>query len=335
MGNDNGGVGCALGSWLLAAGVGLLTAILLLVVGSLGWVASLFLGGLAFVLLGLLFNWLFCAPLPKMGEVKPGQPSGLRAVPHGAAAPAHGASAGAAPASAASSTSARSASGGAGATASTGSVGATAASGGAGASASAGTAKVDGTGAGAASAGGASGSAGGAGTSGAKSGGASGAGATAQPLSGAVAATAAGAGAGLVKATPALAGEAELGTRKGNWKYGGDAAPAKAAASAAASPAADEGVKPKSLSAAREGGPDDLKRIKGIGPKLEKLCHTLGFYHFDQIAAWTSAEVAWVDANLEGFKGRVTRDNWVEQAKLLASGAETEFSKRVDKGDVY
>jgi predicted flap endonuclease-1-like 5' DNA nuclease len=45
--------------------------------------------------------------------------------------------------------------------------------------------------------------------------------------------------------------------------------------------------------------------------------------------------VAWVDQNLEGFKGRVSRDDWVEQAKLLAAGGETEFSKKVDKGDVY
>ena len=57
--------------------------------------------------------------------------------------------------------------------------------------------------------------------------------------------------------------------------------------------------------------------------------------HFDQIANWTEAEVAWVNANLEGFKGRVSRDGWVEQAKILASGEDTEFSKRVDKGDVY
>ena len=97
----------------------------------------------------------------------------------------------------------------------------------------------------------------------------------------------------------------------------------------------DEGQKPATLEAARDGLPDDLKRIKGIGPKLEKLCNSLGFWHFDQIAAWTDQEVAWVDANLEGFKGRVSRDNWVEQAKLLASGAETEFSRRVDKGEVY
>lgn len=97
----------------------------------------------------------------------------------------------------------------------------------------------------------------------------------------------------------------------------------------------DEGKRPEALTAARAGGADDLKKIKGIGPKLEQLCNELGFYHFDQIAGWSADEVIWVNANLAGFKGRVSRDNWVEQAKLLASGAETEFSKRVDKGGVY
>lgn len=97
----------------------------------------------------------------------------------------------------------------------------------------------------------------------------------------------------------------------------------------------EEGTKPLRLDAPRDGAPDDLKRIKGIGPKLEQLCFDLGFFHFDQIAAWTEDEIAWVNANLTGFTGRVTRDNWVEQAKLLAEGGETDFSKRVDKGEVY
>lgn len=96
-----------------------------------------------------------------------------------------------------------------------------------------------------------------------------------------------------------------------------------------------EGTRPAGLDGPRDGVADDLKRIKGVGPKMEKLCNSLGFYHFDQIAAWTADEVAWVDANLEGFKGRVTRDTWVEQAKLLAAGGETAFSKKVDDGDVY
>ena len=97
----------------------------------------------------------------------------------------------------------------------------------------------------------------------------------------------------------------------------------------------DEGVKPRRLDAPLDGMADDLKKIKGIGAKMEALCNRLGFWHFDQIANWTDDEVAWVDANLEGFKGRVTRDDWVAQAKLLAAGGETAFSKRVDGGDVY
>ncbi|MEM7507854.1 MAG: hypothetical protein AAF415_14020 [Pseudomonadota bacterium] len=84
-------------------------------------------------------------------------------------------------------------------------------------------------------------------------------------------------------------------------------------------PAEIAGSRPAALESAREGGPDDLTRIKGIGPKLAKLCHSLGFYHFDQIAGWTESEIAWVDDNLTGFKGRVTRDDWVGQAKALAS----------------
>ncbi|PID36452.1 MAG: hypothetical protein CR993_05135 [Rhodobacterales bacterium] len=98
---------------------------------------------------------------------------------------------------------------------------------------------------------------------------------------------------------------------------------------------ADEGTRPETLSAARDGQPDDLKMIKGVGPKLEIMCNELGFYHFDQIANWTADEVAWVDANLEGFKGRVSRDNWVEQAKVLAAGGTTEFADRVKGGGVY
>ncbi|MEM6744294.1 MAG: hypothetical protein AAF676_11235 [Pseudomonadota bacterium] len=97
----------------------------------------------------------------------------------------------------------------------------------------------------------------------------------------------------------------------------------------------DEGVRPAAMTSARDGGADDLKKIKGVGPKLEAQLNGMGFYHFDQIAGWSADEVAWVDANLEGFRGRVSRDGWVEQARLLATGGETEFSKRVDEGDVY
>lgn len=95
------------------------------------------------------------------------------------------------------------------------------------------------------------------------------------------------------------------------------------------------GTRPEGLTEARGGKPDDLKQIKGVGPKLEKLLHSMGYFHFDQIAGWGPDEVAWVDENLKGFKGRVSRDKWVEQARVLAEGGETEFSKRARDGDVY
>ncbi|QBF31338.1 hypothetical protein [Thalassococcus sp. S3] len=149
------------------------------------------------------------------------------------------------------------------------------------------------------------------------------------------AAPAAAAPAPAVKPSTPLAGEAELAERKGAWKYEAEAAPAaEAMAETPADPepetatdeAADE-KKPETLAAPRDGGPDDLKLLKGVGPKLEETLHELGFYHFDQIAAWTDAEVAWVDTRLK-FKGRIERDGWIEQAKILADGGETEFSAR-------
>ena len=106
-----------------------------------------------------------------------------------------------------------------------------------------------------------------------------------------------------------------------------DAAGESAVSEPVAAPAVDaedyvpaEDDKPELLTEARESGPDDLKVIKGIGPKLEKLCNQLGVYHYDQIASWTDKEVAWVDHNLDGFKGRIVRDEWVSQAKVLAAG---------------
>jgi len=91
-------------------------------------------------------------------------------------------------------------------------------------------------------------------------------------------------------------------------------APAPVAAVASAGVAAS---KPAGLSAPRGGKADDLKEIKGIGPKLEKMLHGMGFYHFDQIAKWGKSDLAWVDDNLEGFKGRASRDNWISQASQL------------------
>ncbi|WP_099823805.1 NADH-quinone oxidoreductase subunit E [Oceaniglobus indicus] len=108
-----------------------------------------------------------------------------------------------------------------------------------------------------------------------------------------------------------------------------DAPAPRSAATLAAEGIADEDTRqPQALDAARDGTGDDLKLIKGVGPKLEELLHDLGVWHFDQIAQWSAAEIAWVDRNLDGFKGRVIRDDWVSQAARLAKGEETDFSRR-------
>ena len=92
-----------------------------------------------------------------------------------------------------------------------------------------------------------------------------------------------------------------------------------AAPKAAPAPAADTSESaPETLTAARDGQADDLKKLKGVGPKLEQTLNELGFYHFDQVAAWGPAEIAWVDSRLK-FKGRIERDGWIEQAKALAA----------------
>lgn len=76
------------------------------------------------------------------------------------------------------------------------------------------------------------------------------------------------------------------------------------------------------------GADDDLLKINGIGPKLNDLCHELGVRRFDQIAAWTAADIAEVDARLGTFRGRIERDEWVEQARLLAAGEDAEWESR-------
>ena len=97
--------------------------------------------------------------------------------------------------------------------------------------------------------------------------------------------------------------------------------PAKAAPAA---PTADlsklEGARPQGVSAPFNGVADDLQKITGIGPVLEQKLNGIGIYHFSQIAAWTEQEVEWVDNFLE-FKGRIARDNWIDQARELASDA--------------
>lgn len=84
---------------------------------------------------------------------------------------------------------------------------------------------------------------------------------------------------------------------------------------------------------AADRGHDDLKRIRGIGRKIEEQLNAAGVTRYRQIAAWTSADVDRVN-NLVGFSGRVERENWIEQARILEAGGLTEFARRVDRGEV-
>jgi predicted flap endonuclease-1-like 5' DNA nuclease len=73
---------------------------------------------------------------------------------------------------------------------------------------------------------------------------------------------------------------------------------------------------------------DDLSRIKGVGPKLVALLGELGVTYYAQIAAWNEADVARIDDQLGRFAGRITRDQWIEQAKLLSQADEAGFAER-------
>ncbi|MGF1462921.1 MAG: helix-hairpin-helix domain-containing protein [Maricaulaceae bacterium] len=76
-----------------------------------------------------------------------------------------------------------------------------------------------------------------------------------------------------------------------------------------------ETPKPKPAPAASQ-GPDDLKKIKGVGPKLEEKLNNIGVTSYAQIVNWTAADIARVDGELN-FKGRIERDEWQAQARAL------------------
>ena len=98
-------------------------------------------------------------------------------------------------------------------------------------------------------------------------------------------------------------------------------APAVAPPSSQAEPAATAQAEATSpFLPAPDGEPDDLSRIKGIGPKLSARLTELGVFHYAQIAGWTPEQLAAVDAQLGNFQGRPERDQWQSQARLLASG---------------
>jgi predicted flap endonuclease-1-like 5' DNA nuclease len=89
-------------------------------------------------------------------------------------------------------------------------------------------------------------------------------------------------------------------------------------------------ARPVGLAAPRNGVPDDLQRIRGIGRRIEQRLNGLGIYHFGQIAAWTPAEMRWIAQQL-AFPDRIEWDDWIGQAIILAAGGDTGFVKSADR----
>lgn len=89
------------------------------------------------------------------------------------------------------------------------------------------------------------------------------------------------------------------------------------------------GVKPPVLGSARNGAPDDLTLIEGVSPLNHSTLNALGIFHFDQIAAWTSDHVAWVDAYLR-LQGRIEEEEWLDQAQALAEEGPA-AARRIDE----
>lgn len=76
------------------------------------------------------------------------------------------------------------------------------------------------------------------------------------------------------------------------------------------------------------GEQENLTRIKGVGPRLAAQLGELGVTSLSQIAAWSEADIDRIDAQLGRFQGRIRRDAWVEQARLLAAGDEAGYAAR-------
>ena len=85
------------------------------------------------------------------------------------------------------------------------------------------------------------------------------------------------------------------------------------------------------VAAVSDGQADDLLKLKGVGPKLRTLLVELGVTRFSQIAGWSDADIAAIDARLGNFRGRPVRDQWVDQARYLAAGDIAGFEAKYGK----
>lgn len=126
----------------------------------------------------------------------------------------------------------------------------------------------------------------------------------------------------LLRVTEILEAGADASGIKAAIGAGSVSAPAMAAAApkaAAPKAAAPEAAAPKAETPKAEApaGGDDLKKLPGVGPAMEKKLHDAGIKSFSQIAAWTTEQANAMDAKL-GLKGKVQKDDWIAQAKVLA-----------------
>ncbi len=97
---------------------------------------------------------------------------------------------------------------------------------------------------------------------------------------------------------------------------------------ASPAPTAEAEPAPEPVAAQSGSSRDDLTRIKGLGPKLATMLQEQGITRFADIAAWSDADIDRIDAQLGRFQGRIRRDAWIEQAKLLSSGDESGFADK-------
>lgn len=74
--------------------------------------------------------------------------------------------------------------------------------------------------------------------------------------------------------------------------------------------------RPAALAAPR-GKADDLKRVRGIGPKIEQTLNNLGIFHYEQIANLNRENILWLNHHLH-FPGRIEREHWIDQTRELA-----------------
>ena len=89
-----------------------------------------------------------------------------------------------------------------------------------------------------------------------------------------------------------------------------------------------------SFGTATEADKDDLKKISGVGPFIEKKLNAIGIYTFEQVSKFSDEDIKNVTDLIEFFPGRIIRDDWRGQSNVLKDGGQTDFSKRVDSKDI-